>query len=187
MILPQKKYNIIYADPPWSYDDKASAGKRGAYYKYDLMSMEDIHDLPINEIAADDCCLFMWATMPKLDEIFAWDFFDAWGFTYKTNAFTWVKLNKKKCTWFWGMGRWTRANAELCLLATKGNPVRQNAGVHSVVMHPIMEHSKKPDIVRDEIVKLCGDLPRIELFSRQTVPGWDAWGNEVDKFDYIYG
>lgn len=181
--FPKKKYNIVYVDPPWSYMDKASAGERGACYKYDLMSMEDICNIPVKDIAADDCCLFMWATMPKLDEIFLWDIFAFWGFEYKTNAFTWVKLNKKKPTWFWGMGRWTRANAELCLLATKGNPKRLNAGVHSIIMHPVMKHSQKPAIVRDEIVKLCGDLPRIELFSRNNTEGWDSWGNEVGKYD----
>ena len=180
--FPIGKYNIIYLDPPWSYRDKANAGKRGVSYKYDLMSMEDICNLPIQDIADDNCCLFMWATMPLLEEIFVWNPFAFWGFKYKTNAFTWVKLNKKKPTWFWSMGNWTRSNAELCLLATRGKPVRQSARVHSIIMHPVMEHSRKPPIVRDEIVKLCGDLPRIELFSREKVEGWDYWGNEVDKF-----
>ena len=92
----------------------------------------------------------------------------------------WIKKNKKSDSLFWGMGRWTRANAEICLIATKGNPKRQVANVHSVVMTPIEEHSKKPSEIRDRIVQLCGDLPRIELFARQHVTGWDCWGNEVD-------
>ena len=104
---------------------------------------------------------------------------DAWNFEYKACAFTWIKKNKIKPTWFMGMGSWTRANAELCLLATKGKPQRINAGVHSVVDTPIERHSKKPDCVRDRIVELCGDLPRIELFAREKTEGWDAWGNEV--------
>ena len=99
----------------------------------------------------------------------------------KTVAFAWVKQNKKANTLFWGMGYWTRANVELCILATKGRPRRKSAGVHQVVLAPVEEHSKKPDIVRDKIVTLMGDLPRIELFARQTPPGWDVWGNEVDS------
>ena len=106
---------------------------------------------------------------------------DAWGFTYKTVAFCWVKQNRQSSSLFWGMGHWTRANAELCLLATKGSPKRQSAGVHQIVMTPIEGHSKKPDIVRDKIISLAGDVPRIELFARQTTPGWDVWGNEVDS------
>ena len=121
----------------------------------------------------------MWVTMPKLNECF--EVIKAWGFEYKTVAFTWVKLNKKSGTPFMGMGRWTRANAEVCLLATKGNPKRINAGVHSVVMTPIEAHSKKPDEVRDRILKLIGDLPRVELFARQKVDGWDSWGNEINS------
>ena len=115
--------------------------------------------------------------MPKLNECF--ELISNWGFTYKTVAFTWIKKNKKSNTYFWGMGGWTRANPELCLLATKGNPKRINAGVHSVVDAPIQEHSKKPDEVRDRIVKLMGDLPRIELFARDSVDGWDVWGDEI--------
>ena len=90
-----------------------------------------------------------------------------------------IEENKKSDTLFWGMGRWTRANAELCLIATKGKPKRQSAKVHSVVISKIREHSRKPDEVRDKIVELCGNLPKIELFARQQVEGWDCWGNEV--------
>lgn len=175
-----KKYDVIYADPPWSYRDKALAGNRGAGCKYDVMSLEDICKLPVKELAKDDCVLFMWVTMPKLNEAF--DVIKAWGFEYKTCAFTWVKQNKKADTLFWGMGRWTRANAELCLLATRGNPKRADAGVHSVIISHIEEHSKKPSETRDRICKLLGTgggLQKIELFARQTVEGWDCWGNEV--------
>ncbi len=184
--LPDKKYNIIYLDPPWHYRDTASAGKRGACFKYPVMSVEDIIRLPIQDIADDDCCMFMWVTMPKLDEVF--DIFKAWGFSYKTCAFTWVKQNKIAETLFLGMGRWTRANAELCLLATKGSPKRVDAGVRSVVVDQVVydhvrEHSRKPDVVRDRIVQLCGDLPRIELFARESAENWDSWGLEVGKFD----
>ena len=172
-----RKYQIIYADPPWSYDDKALAGKRGAICKYPLMAKEEIEQLPVKEIAADHCALFVWVTMPKLNEAF--DLIKAWGFVYKTCAFVWVKRNKRRPSWFWGMGNWTRANAELCLFAIKGTPKRISAAVHSVIDTPIEEHSKKPSIVRNKITELLGDLPRIELFARQKTPGWDVWGNEV--------
>lgn len=175
--LPNKKYQIIYADPPWEYKDKALAGNRGAGCKYDVMLSKDIAKLPIANLADDNCILFMWVTMPKLNECF--DLISSWGFEYKTCAFTWVKRNKIASSWFWGMGRWTRANAELCLLATKGKPSRISASVHSIIDTPIERHSKKPDIVRTKIVELCGDLPRIELFARQTAEGWDSWGNEL--------
>ena len=163
------KYKIIYADPPWSYKDKALAGNRGAGCKYDVMSVEDICNLPIKDIADDDCVLFMWVTMPKLNE--CWEVIKAWGFEYKTVAFTWVKRNKKSNSWFWGMGRWTRANAEICLLATKGNPKRVNAAVHSIIDTPIQRHSQKPNEVRERIVKLMGDIPRVELFARERLGG----------------
>lgn len=175
--LPNKKYNIIYADPPWSYKDKALSGNRGAGCKYQTQSKDWIDNLPVKEIAADDCVLFLWVTMPKLNE--CWDLITKWGFEYKTVAFTWVKKNKKSNSLFWGMGRWTRANAELCLLATKGKPKRINAGVHSVIESKIERHSKKPDETKTRIVKLLGDLQRIELFARQKTVGWDTWGDEV--------
>jgi N6-adenosine-specific RNA methylase IME4 len=119
--------------------------------------------------------------MPKLDECF--EIIKSWGFEYKTFSFTWVKKNKKSDSWFWGMGRWTRANAELCLLATKGKPKRIDAGVHSIIDSSIEGHSKKPDETRDRIVKLMGDIPRIEIFSRQKVDGWDCLGNDIDGKD----
>ena len=175
--FPNKKYQIIYADPPWSYQDKALAGNRGAGCKYPTQSAEWLNSLPVKDIADKDCILFLWVTMPKLNECF--DLIKAWGFEYKTSAFVWVKRNKISSTWFMGMGRWTRANAEICLLATKGKPKRINAGVHSIIDTPIERHSKKPDCTKDKIIKLCGDLPRIELFARQKTEGWDCWGNEV--------
>ncbi len=173
-----KKYKIIYADPPWSYKDKALAGNRGAGCKYDVMDTHNIALLPVGGVADDDCVLFMWVTMPKLNECF--ELIKAWGFEYKTCAFTWIKLNKKSGTPFMGMGRWTRANAELCLIATKGKPKRINAGVRSVIMSPIESHSKKPEETKKRIVDLLGDLPRLEMFARQKTDGWDVFGNEVE-------
>lgn len=178
MTFPDKKFEIILSDPPWSYSDKALAGNRGAACKYPTMSIEDIAALPMESIAAKNCALFLWITMPRLNDAFP--LIDKWGFEYKTVAFTWVKKNKKSDSLFWGMGHWTRANAELCLLAIKGKPKRINAGVHSVIMSPIERHSKKPVETRARIEQLMGDLPRIELFARETAPGWDSWGLEVN-------
>ena len=105
---------------------------------------------------------------------------EEWGYKYKTCGFVWVKKNKKANSYFWGMGYWTRANVELCLIGTKGNVKRINPGVHQIVDTPIEQHSKKPDVVRDKIVQLIGDVPKIELFARQEVNNWDCWGNEAD-------
>ena len=190
MPFPDKKYQIILADPAWSYRDKALAGNRGAGCKYPVQSKEWIDNLPVKDIADTNCVLFLWVTMPKLNE--CWDLIEKWGFEYKTVAFTWVKRNKIARSWFWGMGRWTRANAELCLLATKGKPKRIDAGVHSLIDTPIQKHSQKPDEVRKRIIHLMGDLPRIELFARppkgllfenESYRGWDVWGNEVIPFN----
>ena len=176
--FPDKKYNIIYADPPWNYKVWSAKGTgRSAEQHYSTMTLKDIQDMPIQDIADDNCILFMWVTYPLLEDSFK--VLKSWGFTYKTVAFTWVKKNKKADSWFWGLGHWTRANAEICILATQGKIKRQSASVHQIIDERIQEHSKKPDIVRDKIVELVGDLPRIELFARQTADGWDSWGNEV--------
>ena len=183
------KFSIIYADPPWSYNSSMT-GDRGVLNHYNVMSLEDLKRLPIRDITEDDCVLFLWVTMPKLNVVF--DVIEAWGFEYKTCAFNWTKMNKKSNTPFMGMGRWTRSNNELCLLATKGNPKRISAGVRMLletfeddktdVLHSrVRDHSRKPDEVRDRIVELCGDLPRVELFAREVTPGWSVWGNEVDS------
>ena len=176
MNFPDKKYNIIYADPPWSYQDKALAGNRGAVCKYSVMNIDEIKSLPVKDLADDDCILFMWVTYPKLNECF--EVIKSWGFEYKTIAFTWVKKYKNGDN-FMGMGRWTRANAEICMLSTKGKPKRISASVRQIIESIPERHSKKPNIVRDKIIELCGDLPKIELFARERINGWDAWGNEI--------
>jgi len=201
--MTKLKYSIIYADPAWKYRDKAAAGKRGCEFKYSVMDDDDICALPVKDWVADDAVLILWATWPKLFE--ALQVINAWGFKYKTCAFLWVKLNplaldwkkflKKYCTvaglkrlitvdaFFLGMGNWTRANTEFALLAVRGKPKRQSARVRQLVIDVRREHSRKPDEVRDRIVELCGDVPRLEMFARTSAPGWDVWGNEVEKFD----
>lgn len=143
------------------------------------MSLDELCNLPIKDIAAEDCALFLWVTLPMLYE--SARLLQAWGFQYKTVAFVWLKQNKKSDSLFWGLGHWTRANAEICILATKGHPKRQSASVHQIIISHIEEHSKKPAEARERIVQLMGELPRIELFARQSTPGWDVWGNEVDS------
>ncbi len=172
------RYQIIYADPPWHYKNYAdNTASRWVGNQYGVMSVKDLCALPVSSIADKDCALFLWTTPPLLQE--AMLVLTAWGFVYKTKAFCWVKQNKKSMGLFTGMGYWTRSNTEDCWLATKGHPKRIDASVHQVIMSPVMEHSHKPSIVREKIVQLMGDLPRIELFARRKVEGWDCWGNEV--------
>ena len=173
-----KVYDIIYADTPWYFKTYSNKGnKRSAIQHYNCMSIDDIYNLPINSICNNDCILFLWVVDPMLPE--AMEVIKKWGFKFKTVAFTWVKENKKSEGYFTGLGYWTRANPEMCLLATKGKPKRISKAVRQLIISKRQEHSKKPDEIRDRIVELCGDLSRIELFARQRVQGWDCWGNEV--------
>ncbi len=175
-----KKYSVILADPPWQYKVYSKKGLgRSAESHYPTMNIEDIKALPVADIAEKDCALFLWVTFPCLLEGF--EVIRAWGFTYKTVAFVWVKQNKKADTLFLGLGHWTRSNAEICLLATRGTIRRKSAYVRQIILSHIEKHSKKPDEARDRIVELIGDVPRIELFARQATPGWDVWGNEIQS------
>lgn len=174
-----RKYGIIYADPPWTYKTYSGKGKekKSAENHYPCMKKEDIQALPVEALAEKDCLLFLWVIWPCLEE--GLELIKAWGFTYKTCAFNWVKRCRKSDKWHWGLGFWTRANSEVCLLATKGHPERISKRVHQVVDAKVREHSRKPDEVRERIVELGGDIPRIEIFARQHAEGWDCWGNEV--------
>jgi site-specific DNA-methyltransferase (adenine-specific) len=172
-----KKYQIIYADPPWSYADQGCQGTMANHYKG--MKIEDICNLSVEGICDDNCVLFLWVTFPMLKE--GLKVIEDWGFKYKTIAFNWIKKNKGDCGYFFGLGRWTRGNSEVCLLATKGKPHRVSCAIGQLVFEPLTKHSKKPAIIRDRIVELMGNLPRIELFARQKTEGWDVWGNEVES------
>lgn len=172
-----KKYSIIYADPPWSYNDKSKSHGGGAESHYPCMKVEEL--CALNIPAKKDSVLLLWATYPQLDV--ALRVIESCGFKYKTVAFTWVKTNKDSSIYM-GMGRYTRANAEICLLATKGKGVsRINASIYNTQLHPRTKHSEKPKGFRDDIVRLFGDLPRLEMFSREKADGWDAFGNEVEN------
>lgn len=188
----EKQYDIIYADPPWSYRDKGCNGACSKHYH--TMNVDNICALPVASIAAKDCTLFMWATYPQMRE--ALTVIDAWGFKYKTIAFQWVKLNRnvqlndftvatiqdilhKAC--FFGLGHWTRGNTECCLLATKGKPHKQNSSVSQLIFAPLIRHSSKPPEARIKIKTLMGwDTRSIELFAREQVEGWDCWGDEIN-------
>ena len=177
-----KKYKIIYADPPWQYRVYSKKGQgRSAENHYHTMNIKDIMALPVDKIADKDCILFLWITFPCLKE--GIEVMERWGFKYKTCGFNWVKRNKKKNTYFIGLGFWTRSNSEVCLTGTKGQPKRVSKSVSQICDARIMEHSKKPAEIRERIVELCGELPRIELFARDKVKGWDSLGDEIDGKD----
>lgn len=176
-----KKYGVIYADPPWSFKTWSAKGTgRGAVSHYDCMSFSTLAALPVSELAADDCALFLWVVDPMLDKAF--ELIQAWGFQYKTVGFYWVKQNMKSDGFFTGLGYWTRANPEQCLLATKGKPIRLARDVPRLIVAPRREHSRKPDQVRGRIERLVGG-PYLELFVRETHSGWDGWGNQIGLFD----
>ncbi len=179
--FPNKKYDIIYADPPWRYSDRGCNGN--AYRHYDTMRTKDICSLSVNDIASENCVLFMWATYPMIED--ALKVIRAWGFTYKSIAFQWIKQNRSGKGYFFGLGRWTRGNTEPCLLAVKGKPKRISSSVGQLIISPLRRHSQKPDITRDKIIALMGDLPRIELFARESVVGWDSWGNEISNLRWF--
>ena len=187
--FPDKKFNIIYCDPPWSYHlyrpqysnsknhNHRSNPIRTAASFYKTMTIDEICKLPVADIAANNCALFLWATNPTLNDAFK--VIDSWGFQYKTVAFYCNKKCKKSDRLAFGMGNYTRANCEPLLLAMKGSLKVLDRSIRQVVTATILQHSEKPAIFRDLIVKLFGDLPKIELFARERAQGWDCWGNEV--------
>lgn len=183
----QNKYDVVYADPPWSYYNDMTVGPDCTTVKgmrrppYPVMSVKDICDLPVKNITAEDAILFIWTTDYHLGRCIN-EVIPAWGFEYKTIGFVWAKKDRSgKQVSF--MGAYTKkSGCELCLIATKGNPHNMvvDHKVNSFVEYPRQEHSKKPDIVRDSIVRLVGgDRKMIELFARDNFEGWDVWGNDT--------
>jgi N6-adenosine-specific RNA methylase IME4 len=194
--LPIGHFGTILADPPWRFRtwNKATAVKRrgsrgtnvSASVHYKTLSLEEISALPVGEYAADDCALFLWACWPTLLD--ALDVIKAWGFVYKTCGFDWMKAHTGQIDMFrddgdalCGMGYWTRANSEPCLLATRGKPKRQHRDVRMGIIEPRREHSRKPDCVHGRIERLVAG-PYLELFGRQERPNWTVRGDEVGKF-----
>lgn len=191
--LTRQKYGAIYADPAWTFATRSNKGKgRSPEQHYDCMTLAEIKAMPVAELAAKDCVLFMWVIDTHLE--MGLDVIREWGFKYKTRAFEWTKLQKNIADYpvedrdvlvdkpiFMGGGFWTRANNESCLLATRGSPKRINADVRRAVLEPRREHSRKPDRIRTDIERLVAG-PYCELFSRTTRPGWDMMGNQTGKF-----
>jgi N6-adenosine-specific RNA methylase IME4 len=175
-----KKYKIIYADPPWSFNNKNTGGSMnsGANAKYNTMTLDRMKNLAVNSISDEDCILFMWWVSSQPLE--ALQLVEAWGFTIKTmTGFTWVKITKKFKRFF-GMGFWTRQGVENCLIAVKGKPKVRRKNIRNLVIAKVREHSRKPDCVRSKIVQLIGDLPKVELFARNKFDGWDVFGDEIN-------
>lgn len=173
-----QEYDVIYADPPWRYNDK-SLHRGGAERHYPTMNIKDICNLKIP--AKENSILFMWATFPLLQD--ALNVIQSWGFKYKTCAFTWVKTNKKTNSIYMGMGHYTRSNAEICLLATKGKflPKVCSKSVKNTHLFPVGKHSAKPSEFRNLIVQLYGETTsKLEMFAREKADGWDSWGNQIE-------
>lgn len=189
MMLPPGPFGAIMADPPWSFRSWSDKGKNRApdalvrqkglaERHYATMSLADIRALPVGDVAAKDCVLFLWAVDCMLPE--AIEVGRGWGFAFKTVAFTWAK-SKAQGGWHIGLGYWTRGNPEQCLLFTKGSPRRLSAAVRQLVVAPRREHSRKPDEAAERIERLVAG-PYLEMFARTTRPGWTAWGNDVERF-----
>lgn len=178
---PGGGFGAILADPPWAF--KTWSGKTGTPHRtandhYATVHHTDIARLPVRQIAARDCALFMWVVDSHIVE--AIELAAAWGFAFKTRAFVWLKTTKTGTPKI-GMGYWTRKQTEECLLFTRGKPRRLGKGVRQLITAPRREHSRKPDEIYDRIQALVAG-PYLELFARQRWPGWSAFGNEVDRF-----
>ena len=173
-----QRFNVLCADPPWTFKVYSGKGKqRSAERYYDTSSLEAIKALPIAPLAAADCALFLWSVWPELPG--ALEVIKAWGFEYKTAGFVWAKtVSATNADWFTGMGYHTRANTEPCLLATRGSPHRMAKDVHQLVVAPVGAHSEKPDEVYARVTRLFNG-PYLELFGRKPRPGWTVWGNEL--------
>ena len=183
-----QSYSVIYADPPWRFHNYSRKGEgRNAIAHYDCMTPGQIRSLPVADWAARDCVLFLWATDPLLPQ--ALEVIEAWGFTYKTVGFYWAKLNKRADRasfsaddFFTGLGYWTRANVEQCLLATRGKPPRLAKDVRRLIVSPRRGHSRKPNEVFSRIERLVSG-PYLEMFSRHSRPGWGCWGDQAGLFN----
>ena len=184
--LPARSAGVILADVPWHFRCHTNdVGSRDPRRHYRTMSMDEICALPVKEIAAKDCHLFLWVTGPMLEQSF--DVIREWGFTYSAIAFTWVKLKRNhiltgESDLHVGLGLTTRKNTELVLLARRGSPKRRSGNVREVIVAPRREHSRKPDEVHERIEEYCAG-PYVELFARSSRKGWRTWGQEATKFD----
>jgi N6-adenosine-specific RNA methylase IME4 len=184
--LPARSARAILADPAWHFRcHTEDVGTRDPRRHYSTMSMAEICALPVKDIAAPDCHLFLWVTGPMLE--FSFEVMQEWGFRYSAIAFTWVKLKRDHVLTgerdlHVGLGYTTRKNTELCLLARRGSPKRRSAKVRELIVSPRREHSRKPDEIHERIERYCAG-PYVELFARSSRKGWKTWGAEATKFD----
>jgi N6-adenosine-specific RNA methylase IME4 len=186
--LPRKYFGGILTDVPSRFETWSDKGKgRSAERHYETMSWEELFALDVASLAAPNCVLFHWITWPTLPRQL--ELIASWGFTYKTCGFDWTKADVSQIDMFRddaavriGQGHWTRQNTEPCLLAIRGKPKRRHADVRQAIIAPRREHSRKPDGIHARIERLVAG-PYLELFARQTRPGWITWGNERTKFD----
>jgi N6-adenosine-specific RNA methylase IME4 len=166
----------IAIDPPWPFETYSERSHHVVTEHYETMTLDEIKALPVRQLAAKDCAIFLWGTWPNMP---MWaPVLQAWGFTYSGLAFDWIKLNASGKGLHWGNGYATRSNAEPCLLAKIGNPLRLDKGVHSVIMAPVGAHSEKPDEAYRRIERLYPG-PYLELFARRPRARWITWGNEI--------
>lgn len=177
--LDAQSFDLIMADPPWQMQEWSEKGdkSKSTSSKYNLMSLDAIEALPVLDLAAPDCVLWLWATNPMLPQAF--DVLAAWGFTFKT-AGCWGKTTPSGKLAF-GTGYILRSANEPFLIGTRGAP-KTSRSVRSLIMAPRREHSRKPDEAFSAAEQLIPDARRLELFSRTERPGWSIWGNEVGKF-----
>ena len=179
--LKRHHYRAILGDPPWDFRTWSAKGSgRSAISHYDTISFDKLAALPIAELAASDCALFLWTYDPLLHRAF--ELIAAWGFTFKTRAFTWAKTTRSGQGFPFGLGYYTRANSEIVLLGTRGKPKVISHSVRELIVATRREHSRKPDETRERIEQLVAG-PYLELFARNSSPGWDAWGIETGLFD----
>lgn len=209
--IPLFRYKVIVADIPTEYRTYSDLGKdRSPEKHYDTMPLEDIEDIPVADIAAPDSILFFWTTgclsatprakmLDRIDPRMKWAFdvesvhlsvMNKWGFESRALAFVWIKTNKNfvgdaitDSDWFGGLGHYTSQNVELCYIGVRGRPGEPIQSMQpQVVTAPVREHSRKPDQVMERIARMYSG-PRIELFSREEKPGFDAFGDQVGKFE----
>lgn len=174
---PSGPYDVILADPPWSYQNWTDAKNGAAVSAYNTMSVEQIQALPVAELAAKDCALVLWGTWPKLADAMAT--VSAWGFRYVSCLFVWRKTNADG-TPYMGLGFYTRSGTEFALLGVRGSVPVDAKDVMQVVEAPVRAHSAKPPIVISKIERLWPNARRVELFCRSRWPKWDAWGDQVE-------
>jgi N6-adenosine-specific RNA methylase IME4 len=179
------KFDILYADPPWHYNARNNHSTRfggGMHAHYKPMSYEALSTLPVADVTADNALLFLWVTNPRLRVGIS--LLEAWGFSYVTTAFHWMKLNPVDGKPFFGIGHYTKSGPEICLLGRRGKALHPNVNtVSSLVIAPRTRHSEKPAIVRDRIAEMYPYARRVEFFARAVHPGWTCLGDEIDGWD----